>query len=1030
MKPLKLTMTAFGPYKDTETVDFSDLKENRLFVISGNTGAGKTTIFDGICFALYGSASGQDRDQTMMMRSDFAEDAIHTAVELEFELGGRTYRVLRQLGHVKKGNKSKTGEKYEFYEKLPDGEKPCVDRQIVSEIDRKIEALIGLTKEQFRQIVMLPQGEFRKLLTSQTENKEEILRRLFKTEPYKKIGEGLREKKAAAEKVYQQADQQRQQYVSRVQAALPKREDSQLFQLLAGEHYNENQLIEGLDAEVFHYEKRMETDKATYEKAYQQHDQKQNEFHQAKALNESFENLERKTNQLHELNEQLPFYKGKERQLAEAERAEGISPYEKQAEERRQEEKEKISTLANAETAQKTAAEALEKAEGRYREEEAKEKDREALRKNLDQLQEFMPVVKEIDDRKQTIENLRKTAAKHEENLKRLHKDKQEKRRQADKQQEQIGKLDRAVGELSNKQETLSQMREKVRVVQALLKTGQEHQGLQKDMEQKQAVYEQANKAYKELENRWLEDQASILAGHLHDGEACPVCGSIDHPAKATAADGDVSKEELEQRRKQLDETERMYRDAAASLKANERQMEEQAKEASAYGVEKNDAYAVYQQLKADGKQLGQEVNALQEQQKQLGQLKEAQEKLNEAVRKLEEQEESLTKAYHEASTAYQTEKAVYKDRLQKIPEEIRTLSVLEKKLAETEKAKTEMEQAWERVQTELQQAKEQQTKAASNLEHAKRQAKEAEEKRIQAVSQFEDELKRVGFEAVEAYQQAKLSTAEREQLSKDIEQFKQNRTTLEQQVNELKESLKDKSRVDLTDMKEQLESLKQAYEVAWKTWNQSLEHHKEATSIKEKLMEAGEQVRQAEKKLGTITDLHDMIRGQNPRKISFERYLQMEYLEQIIDAANHRLNRLSNGQFFLSRSDRQEANGRQSGLALDVYDAYTGQTRDVKTLSGGEKFNASLCLALGMSDVIQSFQGNISMETMFIDEGFGTLDEEALNKAIDALVDLQQSGRMIGVISHVQELKSIFPAVLQVDKTKEGFSETKFVLK
>src|SRR5699024_7988725 len=151
---------------------------------------------------------------------------------------------------------------------------------------------------------------------------------------------------------------------------------------------------------------------------------------------------------------------------------------------------------------------------------------------------------------------------------------------------------------------------------------------------------------------------------------------------------------------------------------------------------------------------------------------------------------------------------------------------------------------------------------------------------------------------------------------------------------------------------------------------------------------------------------------------------------EQIIDAANERLRHLSNGQFMLMRSDRQESHGRQSGLALDVYDAYTGQNRDVKTLSGGEKFNASLCLALGMSDVIQSFQGNISINTMFIDEGFGSLDEESLHKAIDTLVELQESGRMIGVISHVKELKTIFPAVLEVKKTKEGYSKTKFVVK
>ena len=155
-----------------------------------------------------------------------------------------------------------------------------------------------------------------------------------------------------------------------------------------------------------------------------------------------------------------------------------------------------------------------------------------------------------------------------------------------------------------------------------------------------------------------------------------------------------------------------------------------------------------------------------------------------------------------------------------------------------------------------------------------------------------------------------------------------------------------------------------------------------------------------------------------------------IEYLEQIIVAANERLRSLSNGQFSLRRSDRQEARGKQSGLALDVYDSLSGQNRDVKTLSGGEKFNASLSLALGMSDVIQSHQGGVSIETMFIDEGFGSFDEEALTKAIDTLIDLQKSGRIVGVISHVQEMKNTIPAILEVEKTLDGSSKTKFVIK
>src|SRR5690625_5276292 len=315
MRPLTLKMTAFGPYKDKETIDFNDLDGHSLFVISGNTGAGKTTIFDGICFALYGTASGQDRENNAMLRSDFAEDGINTSVELIFELKGRKYRVLRQLGHIKQGNKSKTGEDYEFFEITADGEVPCVDRQMVSEIDKKMEALIGLTKDQFKQIVMLPQGEFRKLLTSKTENKEEILRRLFKTEPYKQISERLREKRNLADDAFKQAAQMKDNVIREIKNTLPKREDSVITQVLSGEFYNVQQIKAGLAEEMFFYEKEMERDKQHYQKAYKEHDKKQKEYHRGVALNEQFDDWQTKENKLKTLNEQVPMFNEKEKQL-------------------------------------------------------------------------------------------------------------------------------------------------------------------------------------------------------------------------------------------------------------------------------------------------------------------------------------------------------------------------------------------------------------------------------------------------------------------------------------------------------------------------------------------------------------------------------------------------------------------------------------------------------------------------------------------------------------------------------------------
>lgn len=274
------------------------------------------------------------------------------------------------------------------------------------------------------------------------------------------------------------------------------------------------------------------------------------------------------------------------------------------------------------------------------------------------------------------------------------------------------------------------------------------------------------------------------------------------------------------------------------------------------------------------------------------------------------------------------------------------------------------------------------------------------------------------------------MAETSHKQLKAEIESYYNNIASLQLLVKDLHEALKDKHKVDLNELKTELDQLKQAFDQAQEQLRQSEQYLQHVRKLQKNIFEANERVTEFERRKNIVADLYDVIRGQNDKKISFERYLQIEFLEQILIAANERLKRLSNGQYVLLRSERQEARGKQSGLGLDIYDSYTGQTRDVKTLSGGEKFNASLSLALGMADVIQSYQGGVSIDTMFIDEGFGSLDEESLTKAIDTLIDLQQTGRMIGIISHVQELKNAIPAILEVNKTKEGYSKTQFVIK
>ena len=329
MRPIQLTMTAFGPYKGTEIVDFRELKDNRLFVISGATGAGKTTIFDGICFALYGQASGEDRTDIRAMRSDFADDAVQTTVELMFDIHNRTYRIMRQIPYVKQGNKSETSARCEFYELTADGEVPLVDRQIVSEINKKAEELIGFTQAQFSQIVMLPQGEFRKFLTSDTENKETIMRKIFKTDKYREIVEQLKGKKDNAQAILTKEMQQSEGHIGQIASLLPERESS-VFTVLANEHYNVNQVVQGLEEELVFYQEKTVVVKKSYDEVYVKHAKMQETYHAAKSMNERFVELQQKEILLTDLSEQQSVMEQKEQQITDAERAASIGEIEMQ----------------------------------------------------------------------------------------------------------------------------------------------------------------------------------------------------------------------------------------------------------------------------------------------------------------------------------------------------------------------------------------------------------------------------------------------------------------------------------------------------------------------------------------------------------------------------------------------------------------------------------------------------------------------------------------------------------------------------
>ncbi|WP_313894325.1 SMC family ATPase [Psychrobacillus sp.] len=1026
MKPIQLKMTAFGPYKFTETIDFSELKGNRLFVISGATGAGKTTIFDGICFALYGYGSGEDRRDTKMMRSDFAADETHTSVELTFEIHGRVYRILRQLPHVKKGNKSATGERYEFFERKGSGEVPVVERQIVSEINKKIEDIIGLSLDQFSQIVMLPQGEFRKLLTSQTENKEAILRKIFKTEPYKMISERLKDKKLLAEAELTKEESTRNSYTEQIVASFPMR-DSSVFQLIGSGNFNLFHLIDALKEETAFYSAKIQEDELAYRKAYAKHSDKQAAYHEAKAVNARFIELEEKSERLKTLQEQSVEYEQKQRQLEAAERASSIEPIEVYYSELKAEAHTKLQLLEVSKKGVLLTEEAAKRVENTYTSEDAKKEEREKSVEALIQLNALLPLFEELEVKRIEVLDLEKQATELADQVRLKVNLFAAEKESHNAQKEKIEQLEQLVEPLDEKVQQLTLLQAQFNGLQEYLANEKQLNAFQIEETKQEQIFQVMLEAYRLEERKWMSNQASILASQLLSGEACPVCGSTEH--QLTGVDMHeqaIDEEELKQLKEQLNKQE----SSSLTIQAKKEAAEENGQKLTAKLDELHVSLIEANQLKESVENLQVEIKNLRVEKEKLNSQKEIYKNNFLKLEKLEQEKVKMETIYLQQKSQLEQVKAVYESKQTAIPAHIPTLNELKSQISMATGHKEQLENDWNIAQKQLQLATEAFTKAQLALEHAVMAEKETSEKCNKAYMQLNEALAKSSFGSIEVYVKAKLSEGDRFTLKEWCTSYKQTLHTLTEQVREGKAQLADNERVELAPMEDALVQLKEAYERALNMLNGSKDYEQAGLKLEEKITSTSDRITILEQRVHQIIDLYDVLRGQNQQKISFERYIQMEYLEQIVQAANERLKHMSNGQFQLIRSERQETHGKQSGLGLDVYDAYTGQTRDVKTLSGGEKFNASLCLALGMADVIQSFQGSIRIDTMFIDEGFGSLDEESLNKAIDTLVDLQKSGRMIGVISHVAELKAAMPAILEVEKQKEGYSKTRFVVK
>ncbi|MFE7915472.1 AAA family ATPase, partial [Bacillus mobilis] len=986
-----------------EVIDFNDLGDHRIFAISGNTGAGKTTIFDAICYVLYGEASGEERSDTSMLRSQFADDNMYTSVELTFQLKGKRYEIKRQLGHKKQGNKTITGHAVELYEVIGEEKVPAVDRFHVTDVNKKVEDLIGLSKHQFSQIVMLPQGEFRKLLTSETENKEEILRRIFKTDRYKLMRELLDQKRKQWKDVLQEKQKERELYFRNV-FKLPIRDGSLLETLVEQEHVNTHQVVEALEQETDVYKAEVEQLQVEQEVQTKQLKDAETRFHAAKSVNEKFIDLQQKNEKYNTLQENRTVIEMKETSFKRAEEAKRLLPFEQWYEEAMQNEQKVESLLKQIIVKKEVITNSFELAQEKYEAVKNKEPEREDAKKLVQRLEELQPIIASLAEKQLNLQNAEIQVGKLKESMQNLDRQLEEHTNQKQLMSGELQQLERALEQYVDKVEELTNMREDAKVLKQAYDVWQEKQKFEQEKEAAYNKMQLAVNTYENMERRWLSEQAGILALHLHDGESCPVCGSTNHPKKATEQSDAIDEKELNDLRDKKNIAEKLHVQLEEKWNFYHLQYEQVIDEVKKRGYRSEELAETYSALVQKGKQLVTEVNTLkasEETRKQTAvNIKNVEEKidaLQKQKREVETEQHRIEMDCMQLRTSYEYDK-------KNIPENLQTVQAWKVQFDQAEHELRLMEDEWKKVQEAYQHWQNENIRIQAEQESASNQFESTKLKKEETFVRFMKELEQSGFTDQSTYKEAKLNDAEMEILQKEIQSYYSSLEVLAKQIEELRAELKDKEYMDITALGEHIKDLEINLDIIKEKRQRAQNAVTYISDLHENIRRIDEQIHEEEKAFQELVDLYEVMKGDNESRISFERYILIEYLEQIVQIANERLRKLSNGQFYLKRSERVEKRNRQSGLGLDVYDAYTGQTRDVKTLSGGEKFNASLCLALGMADVIQSYEGGISIETMFIDEGFGSLDEESLTKAVDALIDLQKSGRFIGVISHVQE--------------------------
>ena len=923
MKPLKLTMSAFGSYAGKNVIDFTGQQQG-IFLITGDTGAGKTTIFDAITYALYNQTSGGERNGNMM-RSQYAQPETETYVELEFLYRGQTYRVRRNPDYkitktLKNGKIREQKVPHSVELTLPDG---TVFPEKKNATDAKIIEILGLTADQFSQIVMIAQGDFLKLLYTKSDERKMIFSKLFRTDIYWKIQENLRRKSMEMDERIQENDRAFEQEKSRI-IPLPESEELPL-----------DELVERLRERLKDALKEQNLRRANVEELNKK-------ITKYEEINKLFVSLEKIRQTGKELEARQAESKERRQQIENARKADKVLVAEQQNLRQQQEVEQSAQAIAKMTETLANDQEMFESLKTQLQEVEAiKKREAADLQKKMLALEQSFPSYEALQN-----------ARSEEQQAKKVWED------LGKTSEESFHKKEAGIAALKEQQKRQEQVVEQTK----------------KNWEQTSLSASESAKHYEHMYEAFLKEQAGILAENLSAGCPCPVCGSTVHPDPAKLSDHAVTELEVEQ-----------------------------AKKTRAAAEEKRDlAYAAFEAEKTEKQKLAQAVEK-----------EEADFVLAQTIAKQQRKE---------AEQNYVS--------LQKIAEQIREKLVYPS-LAEAKKQYAAMQKALEAAEQEIAKKRQKVSELAEAMNTLKGQKLAEEEnqktaKKLAAKTEKEYAklLEKSGFVSEETYHLAILPERSRSKLEREEKEYESQCLRQQSEQKLLEKQVSGKTYTDTTELNEQLKAEKQVLKEAEKTYMELHTAYENDRAVLQNCAVYLEKGKKLESEDQVIKSLSKTANGRlsGSAKIDFETYIQRQYFKLIIREANKRLLTMSNHQFILKL--KEEANtGRKTneGLDLSVYSLVTDSERDVKTLSGGESFLAALAMALGLSDIVERSAGAIHPDMMFIDEGFGSLDAQSRQQAIEVLAELAGDSRMVGIISHVTELKEQIDRKLVVSRTDKG---------